>query len=130
MRNFKEKWQISLRKMCPNKEFFLVCILLYSVRIRECTDEKKLRIWTLFNSVYLTKWYNVLRVWYCNINRAIFNLSYTLKLELLICYQILLCNNAVVVGFRSADIPPERYQKILESWKRKINNMDYSFLNF
>ena len=40
------KW--SLREKCPNTEFFLVSIFLYSVRIQENTDQKKLRIWTLF----------------------------------------------------------------------------------
>ena len=32
---------------CPNTEFFLVLIFLYSDWIRENTDQKKLRIWTL-----------------------------------------------------------------------------------
>ena len=36
-----------LRYTCPNTEFFLVRIFLYSVRIQENTDQKKLRIWTL-----------------------------------------------------------------------------------
>ena len=38
----------SLREKCPNTEFFLVRIFLYSVRIQENTNQKKLRIWTLF----------------------------------------------------------------------------------
>ena len=48
----------SLREKCPNKEFFLVRIFLYSdwilrkspfsVQIQENTEQKKLRIWTLF----------------------------------------------------------------------------------
>ena len=51
----------SLREKCPNTEFFLVrisrhsdwrrgdpSIYPYSVRMRENTDQKKLRIWTLF----------------------------------------------------------------------------------
>ena len=38
----------SLRERCPNTEFFLVSIFLYSVRIQENIDQKKLRIWTLF----------------------------------------------------------------------------------
>ena len=50
-----------LREKCPNMEFFLVPIFPYwaeyedlwskspySVQIRETTDQKKLRIWTLF----------------------------------------------------------------------------------
>ena len=44
-----------LREKCPNTEFFLVRIFLYSVglnthslRIQENRNKKKLRIWTLF----------------------------------------------------------------------------------
>ena len=37
-----------LREKCPNTQFFLVRIFLYSVRIQENTDQKKLRIWALF----------------------------------------------------------------------------------
>ena len=33
-----------LREKCPNTEFFLVLIFLYSVRTQENTDQKKLRI--------------------------------------------------------------------------------------
>ena len=56
-----------LREKCPNTEFFLVCILphsgrirrdtisLYLVRIRKNTDQKKLRIWTLFTQCPLFK---------------------------------------------------------------------------
>ena len=58
--NFQKK---ALRGKCPNTEFFLVRIFLhsdwteygeilrislYSVRMRENTDQKKLRIWTHF----------------------------------------------------------------------------------
>ena len=37
-----------LREKCPNTEFFMVCIILYSDWTQEDTDQKKLRIWTLF----------------------------------------------------------------------------------
>ena len=37
-----------LREKCPNTKLFLVRIFLYSVRIQGNTDQKKLRIWTLF----------------------------------------------------------------------------------
>ena len=37
-----------LREKCPNTEFFLILIFLYSVRIQENTDQIKLRIWTPF----------------------------------------------------------------------------------
>ena len=40
----KSYWIISLREKCPNTEFFLVRIFLYSVRIKENTDQKNLRI--------------------------------------------------------------------------------------
>ena len=40
-------FKLTLRENCPNTEFFLVRILLYSVQIRGNTDQKKLRIWTL-----------------------------------------------------------------------------------
>ena len=39
---------ITLREKCRNTEFFLVRILLYSDWIQENTDQKKLRIWTIF----------------------------------------------------------------------------------
>ena len=42
----------SLRKNCPNTEFSLVHIFLYSVRLQENTDQRKLRMWALF-----TKWF-------------------------------------------------------------------------
>ena len=56
----------TLRKKCPNTEFFLVLIFPYSdwirrdspysVRIRENKNRKKLRIWTLFTQCgYLKK---------------------------------------------------------------------------
>ena len=42
----------ALSRKCPNTEFFLVCIFLYSdpylVQIQKNTDQKNLRIWTLF----------------------------------------------------------------------------------
>ena len=38
----------ALREKCPNTEFLLVYIFPYSNWIRENTDQKKLRIWTLF----------------------------------------------------------------------------------
>ena len=38
----------AIREKCPKTELFLVRIFLYSVRIQGNTDQKKLRIWTLF----------------------------------------------------------------------------------
>ena len=46
----------TLREKCPNTDFFLVRIFLYSVRILENTDQRKLCIWTLF-----TQWYRLVR---------------------------------------------------------------------
>ena len=39
---------LALREKCPNTEFFLLCIFLYSGLIQENTDQKNLLIWTLF----------------------------------------------------------------------------------
>ena len=41
-------WKVS------NKDFFLVRIFPYSVQIREKTDQKKFRIWTLFKQWFFT----------------------------------------------------------------------------
>ena len=38
----------TLTQKCPNTEFFLVRIFMYSVRVQENTDQRKVRIWTLF----------------------------------------------------------------------------------
>ena len=38
----------ALREKCPNTEFFLVRIFLYSVQIQENTEQKNICIWTLF----------------------------------------------------------------------------------
>ena len=43
----------SLRENLPNTEFFLVLFFLYSVRVQKNTDQKKLRIRTLF-----TQWFS------------------------------------------------------------------------
>ena len=47
-KNLRKTFINSLREKCPNTEFLLVSIFLYSVRIQENTDQKKLRIWTHF----------------------------------------------------------------------------------
>ena len=49
----------TVRKNCPNMELFLVRIFLYSVRKQKNTDQKSLRIWTLFTqcTVYLNSRY-------------------------------------------------------------------------
>ena len=38
----------TLHEKCPNTELLLIRIFLYSVQIQENTDQKLLRIWTLF----------------------------------------------------------------------------------
>ena len=45
---FKSSDWSTLREKRPTTELFLVRISLYSVRIQENTDQKKLRTWTLF----------------------------------------------------------------------------------
>ena len=42
----------TLHEKCPNTELFLDRIFLYSARIQENTDQKKLRIWTLFTQCF------------------------------------------------------------------------------
>ena len=49
----KEILFVTLREKCPNTEFFQVRIFLHSVRIQENTEQKNLRIWTLFTHVTL-----------------------------------------------------------------------------
>ena len=46
---------MSLREKCPNTEFFLV-------RIRQNTDQKKLRIWTLFTQRVIVNTEPTLRI--------------------------------------------------------------------
>ena len=52
MGSFEEK--LTLREKCPNTEFFLVLISLFSVPILENMDQKKLRICT-FHVVWLER---------------------------------------------------------------------------
>ena len=49
----KNNAQFTLREMCPSMELFLVRISVYSVWIQENTDQKQLRIWTLFTQYKL-----------------------------------------------------------------------------
>ena len=44
-----------LRENCPNTEVLLVHIFFQSVRIHENTDQKKLRIWSLFTQCSLLR---------------------------------------------------------------------------
>ena len=46
---------LALREKCPNREFFLVRIFLYSVLMQENADQKKLPIWTLFTQCSYTE---------------------------------------------------------------------------
>ena len=48
----EEFFKLALREKCPKMEFFLVCIFLYSDWIQANTDQKKLRIWTLFTQCW------------------------------------------------------------------------------
>ena len=47
---------LSLHKKCPSTKYFLVHIFLYSVRIQENTDQKILRIGTLFTQCVDSRW--------------------------------------------------------------------------
>ena len=49
----KHCYKLTLREKCPNTEFFLVCIFLYSLRIQKTMDQNKLRIWTHFTQCYV-----------------------------------------------------------------------------
>ena len=53
----KVKISVSLLEKCPNTEFFsgpyFPAFELNAVRMRENTDQKKLRIWTLFTQCVL-----------------------------------------------------------------------------
>ena len=42
----------TLRDKCPNAEFFLVFLFRYSTWVCENTDQRKLRIWTLFTQCH------------------------------------------------------------------------------
>ena len=45
--------KVSLRERCPNTEFSLVFIFLYSVWIQQNMDQEKLRIWTVLQSLMM-----------------------------------------------------------------------------
>ena len=49
---------ITLREKRPNAKLFLVRIFLYSVRIQENKDQKKLRIWTFLVQCYSQNFYD------------------------------------------------------------------------
>ena len=48
MQEYREHDDAALCEKLQNTEFFLVRIFQHSDRIRENTDQKKLRIWALF----------------------------------------------------------------------------------
>ena len=51
--------KLSLREKCPNTEFFLVRIFLYSVRVQENTDQKKNPYLDTFCVVFFRKMINL-----------------------------------------------------------------------
>ena len=59
----------TLREKCPNTELLLVCTFLYSDWIQENTDQKKLRIWTLFSQWYLQIYISSKTEWSAKNNR-------------------------------------------------------------
>ena len=68
--------RLSLPEKCPNTEFFLIRIFPHSARIRENTDQKKLRLWTHFTQCI------------CNVSRNYYNKSRILKLFAITCAQL------------------------------------------
>ena len=55
----------SLREKCPNTELFLVRIFLYLDWIQKNTDQKLLRIWTLFTQ-YILQILNSINHWFAS----------------------------------------------------------------
>ena len=83
----------SLCDKCPDTEFFLVRIFPYSDWIRENTDQKNLRIWTLFTQ------------WLCS-DYALLLLLYVVIVPLRICtrYKLMQGEGRIEVGLLSSKI--------------------------
>ena len=80
----------ALRETCPSVELFLVRTFLYSERTEENTNQKKLRIWTLFTQWSFTA---IVSIFYLLITLANFSI-----LDVCRCLVMLL----IQIGF-----PPE-----------------------
>ena len=98
----KSKGSNSLREKCPNTEFFLVRILLYLEKIQENTDQKKLRIWTLFTKWFLKKFQTLNcfeKIFYVNpFTRRKKVKKYSLSfIAFFLCRRTLLCQNKFVL---------------------------------
>ena len=112
MKGLEHFGKSTLRKKCPKAEFFLVCIFLYSVPIQKNTNQKKLRIWTLFTQCkqililryYLTHFRLMLHFylhWKCEKILGSLPLSVDIKienLEAVTCLD-LFCQNCVLKNF-------------------------------
>ena len=74
---------MAMREKCPNTELFLVRIFLYSVQIQENTDQKQLRIWTVFMQYgFFSKCDQIhrkLRIWSHLLKKSITTSSLTTK---------------------------------------------------
>ena len=99
----------ALRENCPNTEFFLVCIFQhsdcilrifpYSVRIREKTDQKKLRILDTFHAV---NYYYLLKKYGLQVYQYGFDLNFCFKIQKNFFYKIypvLQFNNCIAMLF-------------------------------
>ena len=105
-------YSLSLREKCPNTELFLVRIFPhsdwierdispYSVRMRENTDQKKLRIWTFFTMSYLFKRWIYYRSFKTNFseNRQA-SATNLLKNDLATRNTAAVCNNIINIAVR------------------------------
>ena len=70
----------SLREKCPNTELFLLRIFLHSVQIQKNTDQKQLRIWTLF-----TQYMMAFAIFSCDIKGQQLKFAY-IKLFIIIAF--------------------------------------------
>ena len=87
----------ALRENCPNTEFFLVDIFLYSDWIQENRNQKRLRTWTLFTQCWLLLvnwWLLIVASGYCSLPLITAHslLKYEQKAGVLQAYKCLLCD--------------------------------------
>ena len=129
----------SLLEKCPNTEFFLVLIFVctdwirkspYLVRIQENTDQKKIRIWTLF-MYYLLRgsWFVKIIKYFCPLV-----LSTCHNWELLIVrphrplYYKKIRTTTTTAFLISNTVVPESLQPIIE--QHSILNLSHPYLKF
>ena len=110
---------------CPNTEFFLVRIFLYSDWIQENTDQKQLRIWTLFTQClhFTNKILELLRI------MSIQNLSFNTEI-LQKTHDFYILTGSVIIFIYCRYTHPMVSLKILTDWHflhllkvRRLNKM-------